>query len=431
MSVRHAVLLALLAIAFRLAIGYVIFPPGIGYGGDLDLFRLWAADLGANGPFGAYDRGYRLDYLPGYLLLLWPLGAISDLITGSPDPGSFVKLPAILADGLLVVASVRLAIELGAPPRSQWILALTLAFGPMIWIDSTIWGQVDSVGTCLLVLSATELIKGNLFRSSTLGALAAVVKPQFGILIPIIVLVATSTSLRSRSAKPLLFSGLVGIAAVAFAAWPFGLTILDVVSEVLKAAGQYPTLSANAWNIWALVSVDGSGIAVDGTWISDGLLLFGGGPSAALIGAFSFITLLLLVLWGVRKGTRLQTIAGLAVVAIAFFVLPTRVHERYLFPAIPLALIVASVKREWWVVVVPISISFLLNTSGVLTAHFLEDTNKYDLGSLGALFRSDFAIVAISILQSPISVVTAATLSIFGLAGASFLLLARDSKRVG
>ncbi|RLT26222.1 MAG: hypothetical protein DWI49_04380, partial [Chloroflexi bacterium] len=56
----------------------------------------------------------------------------------------------------------------------------------MLLLDSTIWGQVDSVGTAVMLFSITELIRGKTVRGGILAALAAVIKPQFGILIPIV-----------------------------------------------------------------------------------------------------------------------------------------------------------------------------------------------------------------------------------------------------
>jgi len=65
-----------------------------------------------------------VDYLPGYMWVLWALGSLGALVTGSTDPGALIKLPAILADGLLVFATARLAADLGASARAQRGVAL-------------------------------------------------------------------------------------------------------------------------------------------------------------------------------------------------------------------------------------------------------------------------------------------------------------------
>ena len=99
-AVASIALIATCAVTLRLIIAYVLLPSDAGFAADLNAFRSWSADLGANGPWGVYARGYFLDYLPGYLWILWPLGAVAAAVTSNADPGSLVKLPAIVADAL-------------------------------------------------------------------------------------------------------------------------------------------------------------------------------------------------------------------------------------------------------------------------------------------------------------------------------------------
>ncbi|NBW32229.1 MAG: hypothetical protein EBR48_06280, partial [bacterium] len=197
-SLRTLALIAALGILLRVIIAYVALPPDAGFAADLNSFRSWASELGTRGPWGFYTRGIFVDYLPGYMWILWALGSLGALITGSTDPGALIKLPAILADGLLVIATAQLASDLGASRRSQLVAAAAMAFGPMIWLDSAVWGQVDSIGTTALLFSLSALIRGKTVSGAILAALAAVLKPQFGILIPI---VAALAFVRARSAR--------------------------------------------------------------------------------------------------------------------------------------------------------------------------------------------------------------------------------------
>jgi len=224
-------LIVVFALLLRMIIAYVFLPANAGFTADLEAFRFWAADLGANGPLGAYTRGYFLDYLPGYLWILWP-----------------------------IVATVRLASELGASTRAQRVVALLLAFTPITWLNSAVWGQVDAVGTSVLVFAVTELVKGRTVRAAALAALAAVIKPQFGILIPLIAVIAIVRARRSGDVWSLPLVALTGTAVVSVAALPFGLTVIDVIQRVGEAAATYPYLSVNAWNLWALADSGGTGI---------------------------------------------------------------------------------------------------------------------------------------------------------------------------
>jgi len=69
-----------LALAARLIIVYAF--PGTGLKFDLDSFHAWAANLGQNGLYGVYDRGFFIDYTPGYLYILYVVGVIGQALGG-------------------------------------------------------------------------------------------------------------------------------------------------------------------------------------------------------------------------------------------------------------------------------------------------------------------------------------------------------------
>jgi len=405
------------AVTLRFIIAYAILPADAGFAADLNAFRSWAADLGANGPWGAYSRGYFLDYLPGYLWILWPLGALAGALTSSFDPGALVKLPALFADALLILATVRLAADLGASARAQRGVALLLAFTPIIWLTSAVWGQVDSVGTTLLLLATSELIRGKTLRAAALAALAAVVKPQFGILIPLLAALALIRARRAGDPWGVVLAGLVGTAVVSLVAFPFRLTVVDVISKVGEAAGNYPYLSVNAWNPWALVSTDGSGLILNGAWGSDLAPLAAGGPPAVFYGTTLLIGAILAALWAARSDDKVRTVAALALIAIAFFVLPTRVHERYLYPAIPLTLALAAALPRWRPIAAAVSIAFLANNWGVLTLDYLKNPGLPELGPLT------------DALHTPTAVLVVAALSLYALCASGWQLFRAQPKQ--
>ena len=57
------------------------------------------------------------------------------------------------------------------------------------------WGQVDSVGVVFLLLGVRELWKGRHERAAILTVVAALIKPQLGILIPIVAWVTVRRAL--------------------------------------------------------------------------------------------------------------------------------------------------------------------------------------------------------------------------------------------
>ena len=399
-SLRSIATIAALGILLRLIIAYVALPPDAGFAADLHSFRGWASELGTRGPWGFYSRGIFVDYLPGYLWILWALGSLGALVTGSTDPGALVKLPAILADGLLVFATVRIAADLGASRRGQIAAAVAIAVGPMIWIDSAVWGQVDSVGTVALLYALSALIRGKTVRSAILAALAAVLKPQFGILLPVVAVIAFIRARTARDPWALIVAGLAGAATVAIAALPFGLTLPDVLTKVAEAAGGYPYLSVNAWNPWALVTVGGRAIVDASGWASDIDPLPLIGISGVAIGSAAIAVAVLGAMRYVRRDHAERTVIAVTILAIAFFVLPTRVHERYLFPAIPLTIALAAARPRWRWVAVATAVAFLANSWGVLTITYFNNPGLPNLGALTDALHSPTAIATTAVVIS-------------------------------
>jgi Gpi18-like mannosyltransferase len=399
-AVPLGILLAL-GLALRLIIAYVLLP-GSGFKVDVASFNGWAVELAKNGPFGIYDRPLFIDYTPGYLYVLWALGLVAQFLGGpGAAPGALLKLPPILADLGLAVAVFLLAADLGARRRPALAAAAVVLFVPVTWFDSAIWSQVDSVGTLVLLLAVRELWRGRDERAALLTTIAAIIKPQFGILIPLAAVLILRRNLVTRppghGPRRLFTTTLVGLATAQLLCLPFGLTIVGLLRRILDTAAGYPWLTVNAFNPWALVTQDGAGLALNGTWIRDatlagadggaGFLVFG--VPAMVVGSallLGVIGLLAAMIW--RRDDRRTLLVALTVMAIAFFVLPTRVHERYLFPFFAFGAVLLAVSPRWAAVYVVLAIANTANLYGILTKPFYENLGLAPMlaafGGLGA-----------------------------------------------
>jgi dolichyl-phosphate-mannose-protein mannosyltransferase len=145
------VLLAL-GLAFRLIIAYLL--PGSGFSNDVQAFRFWANELATHGLDGFYGRGFFIDYSPGYLYVLWLVGVVGNALGGI---GDLIKIPPILADVALGYLSWSMTIELGGSRRAALVGAAIVVVNPITWFDSSVWGQVDSVGVVVLLFAIREL----------------------------------------------------------------------------------------------------------------------------------------------------------------------------------------------------------------------------------------------------------------------------------
>ena len=195
---RQILIVMAVGLIVRLIMAYAFEPlRGSGFKTDLDLFRYWADNLGQNGPFGFYTRGFFADYTPGYLYVLWLVGAVGRLFGGI---GDLIKLPAILTDVALGLVVYLLARDLGVTERRATLAGALAIANPITWFDSVVWGQVDSFGTVFLLLAVRELWRGRSERSAILAVIAALIKPQLAILVPIVALVVIRRSLRPADA---------------------------------------------------------------------------------------------------------------------------------------------------------------------------------------------------------------------------------------
>jgi hypothetical protein len=444
-----AVLITLaLGLALRLILLYLL--PGSGFDADLVSFRFWADDLARNGLAGFYQRDFFHDYTPGYMYVLWVVGSVGRALGGI---GDLIKIPPILADlglGYLTWSMIR---ELGGRERLALLGALVVMINPVFWFDSVVWGQVDSVGVLFLMLGLRALWRDQPERAAIFTVIAAIVKPQLGILIPIVAIVTIRRAIRpaasardepARAAAPtdgrlarweartdhpvrILTTGLAGYLTALVLCLPFGLTVLELtpqapflasglVDQIAIAGGGYPYLTVNAYNAWALVQSDlGVSLANGGQWVCDaasipaercgaGFAQFGAVP-AVVAGAAVLILVIVSVLWAVwRRPDRLTILVGVAVLAIAFFAAPTRVHERYGFPFFAIGAILLAISPRWRFAYVVLAVATFANMYVVLTTIYPPKDPGLnpvrDWLAIGPLIRSELGVIAISLMHT-------------------------------
>jgi 4-amino-4-deoxy-L-arabinose transferase-like glycosyltransferase len=401
--------LLVLGLALRVFIAGVYLPLS-GFRIDVGDFTAWGQRLASLGPAHFYEQGYFSDYPPGYLYVLWVLGSIGGLlkpIVGLDVTGGLVKIPGIAADigvaWLLFVIARRWGPSLTrrVQPETLGLIAATIyLFNPGVIFDSSVWGQIDSVGTLVLLATIYALGRGWTEVAAFGAVLALLVKFQFAFLIPIVAIVGIKRHLFGRSSDPtlagrrdplrVLTSLAVGIGSLTLLMLPFGMTLYapmaggnpkgllgilpapdpstSLIGKLVEAADTYKGLSVNAINLWRN---PWSGLGDTLHWGDDrgiGLALGSLALTWQQIGMAIFAVVALIALWQVaRRDDMRGVLLASLVLAIAFFVLPTRVHERYLFPALALAAPLILSSRAWPWLYGALSLSFFANVYWVYT----------------------------------------------------------------
>ncbi len=390
---RHAGFLAVAAagLGVRLALAYLVFP-NQGLAADLGFFESWARTLSEVGPGSFYASAAGANYPPVYPAVLWlvglaahPLAAVSG---GTLDQSivDLLKLPAITADLLIALLLYR-AGSRWFGRRAGIIAASLYLIIPVTWYDSALWGQVDAVGTLVMLGSLVLLVEGWSEAAAAMGAFSVLVKPQDAIVLVVIAPVLVRRHLLRIGSGPMpalgsrlaaLDRGLGGLLheqgpvrlgtsavaaglAVVLPLLPFDIIrlappslsdvpiighVAGLVSLVLSLGNQFSVLTVNAYNPWALVGpapLAGLMGGIGGTWTPDSVAMVAGVPAWLFSAALLATTAIVVVVGLVRRDGRMPILLGFSIVALAFYLLPTRVHERYLFAFFaPAALLAAA-----------------------------------------------------------------------------------------
>ncbi len=329
------ILAAMLIFAFVVRIAFFPVP---GYQADTGVFTYWFNTAAEDGVRPFYEIVWRelswnTDYPPFNVYIFWAFGSLSKLIApvlGSDPITYIIKLPANIFDmgiAFMIFVFVRKYLTF-----EKALIATSLyAFNPAVILDAAVWGQLDPIYTFFLVLSLFLLLNSKPKWAAASFMIAVLTKPQSIALAPLLIFL----TYKKYNWRGLFYSILVAIATVFLVIIPFEWSnpVAFLSRIYFGAYGNYAYTSINAFNLWGL----------HGMWQPDTQFSFFAGW--AMFGAVSFLALYL-VHKRFSDSNKLPVIFAAFVLFFSFFMLPTRMHERYLFPAISmLALMFPFIKK--------------------------------------------------------------------------------------
>lgn len=355
---------------------------------DVRPFAVWGWAASEGGLKAAYERG--ADYPPLYLYALGGLAGLGRAIQlpapnlreqTAPGVTALVKLPALLGD-LLLIAAVYLAARSLTAQRNAVIAGGLVAFNPALLYASVLWGQVDSLHTAFMVLTLAAALSARAAPAGAAAAMGLLVKAQSVVIMPVLVVTLlrlnsfiprTGERGGSESVALPVLSRALGGAALAALVILIPAAVDDSLDGVrrayLGATERFPAITVNAYNAWYLAT------AGQGNWTGqptpathDGQPL--GGPLTyravgfLLLGTWVLAVLALLI-W--RPDPRVAWVVA-AAIALGFFTLPTQIHERYLYPALPFLAVVAWMDRRLLLLLGILTVTFLVNLAFVWPA---------------------------------------------------------------
>lgn len=343
-KIGFSILVVVMAIAFLVRlVGAVSYR---GYEVDINCFLAWADMIYENGISNFYSLEAFTDYPPGYMYVLYVIGALRSVFhiaQASTLSIIMTKLPAILADmaiGWLVykIACKRFK-ETGAA-----CLACLYLLTPAIVLDSAIWAQVDSVFTLCVVLMCYLVTEKKLIPAYFVFALGILIKPQSLIFTPVLIYGIIDQifieSYRQDDRQTFyrkfwmnLGCGILAILFIGVFMLPFGFG--DALSQYTETLGSYPYASVNAYNFWTMIGRN---------WANQEETLFG--IAYQTWGVLSIIATVIfsaVIHFRSREfGSKYYFFAAFIVTCV--FTMSVRMHERYIYPAIVLLLLCFAVR---------------------------------------------------------------------------------------
>ncbi len=323
-----------LAFALRLLIAFTVE----GYGVDMGCFSAWAGKMASGGPANFYEEGYFCDYPPAYMLVLWLTGAVAKLfgITGGMGIQVLIKLSPIACD-IALAALVYALVARISYRRAGLMLSALVAFNPAFIVTGAAWGQIDAVLALLLAVMLLEAKAGRWHIAIPVFALAVLAKPQAGLLAPLgvaaLVKEIVNKETRKESAKRIGMGLAAGVAVTALIVIPFSVKQDDpfwLVGKYIETLSSYDYATLSTGNLMFLLG---------GNWVKNSeAVIFGityGQLGMALM-VLSFAAGIALYLTG-KGRSRLMFSAAMTMQLV--FVLGSKMHERYILPALILLLL--------------------------------------------------------------------------------------------
>ena len=333
---RFLIITILLGFLIRVIL---IFLPGFKV--DVDAWFAWSERLTFLPLSQFYSDQIWTNYTPGYLYVLYFLGILKDLLGINSQLFYLVlKLPSIIAEIILAIFIYKKILR-----NTKWakLAALAIILNPAFIFNSAVWGQIDGVLTIAVVLSVYFLDRKNLILSSIMLGISFLIKPQTIALLPafgLFIIYNFSTKNLSKLVLP-------AVVTVFILSWPFSPSqpVIGIINLFSKMVGDYSYTSAFAYNFWGGV----------GFWIPDNWLWLG--IPYQLWGYFLLTAFWVLIFLTGRHKLSLYSLAALA--TLSFFFLPTRVHERYLYPAILFLIVVVSKIKSVKLLLMVVILTFL------------------------------------------------------------------------
>ncbi|MDD2646415.1 MAG: hypothetical protein PHV78_00600 [Patescibacteria group bacterium] len=257
-----------------------------------------------------------------------------------------LKLLAIVSDLLVGFFIYKLLVPKFSKTKAI-VISLFFLLNPAVFFVSSLWGQIDALGA-LMVLISVYFLNKKFYRWAWIFIfLAILAKLQSIFFLPLIFVL----DFWNNHWRKTIINVAVASLAVFVILLPFMAALLKLLYIMFSGAGFYAYLSINAFNFWQIFQwrpIHLNFIAENHWYLFAALIIFA---------VFYFLILKKLLK---NQNTYNLTFACLLIAFSAFMFL-TKMHERYLFPAIMFMPILLSWQKKYLANYILISLCYLAN----------------------------------------------------------------------
>lgn len=311
---------------------------------DMNCFTYWSDAVYKNGFAKFYNSDFFADYPPGYMYILWIIGKLRSSFPALQDSIFLIKLPSVILDLAVSVLIYIIAKKKYSHSQSTLWMALYL-FHPVILIDSSIWGQCDSVLAFFGLLFCYFITEKKLIPSYFVFAVGILMKPQMLMFAPLLLCGIYQQILKKFDKKNFfkhLGAGLLSIIFMIIAVVPYNLIL--VWKQYQATLSSYPYASYNGYNFWTFLHLNFKpqtdkflSFQLGNQTVSITYEMVGTLATALLV-----IFVLSLCIRNVNKKNDLRLDSYYfysALIVCVFFTMSVRMHERYMYSALVFLLV--------------------------------------------------------------------------------------------
>lgn len=333
-----------------------------GYSGDLGYWTSWLRQLSNKG----YE-GFDGNYPPVYIHVLYLIAKLYSWLSIPIENNNLLKLltqiPVLLSHYLFVLFIYYKVRRFGwSSPWFHFVLALA-SFSPAILLNGPIWGQVDLIPVVILVCAISSGLNHRYsIMMIPLYVLSLLTKFQMVAFAPVIGFLFFIRPLHHL----LGFFLSIIVIALAFSPWILLGEFLNVFKQAyIETLGQYPKTTFNAANMWIILTGNNAEDSRQLFNITQNVLLNKVGEAKYFgILLFSIISMAVflrgvyqvVILKAGGQQLRLNVWLAALVCALAFFTILPAMHERYVFPAVIMAIVLAAENIRSIIIAILISV---------------------------------------------------------------------------